>query len=87
MAEAVRRGWKAVTRIAPEERKRLLDLWPAPGPDFEIMKPVKGLFDPRPAEARTSLWPHLTNPAQSKRRPRPARGNPISTAVYTAAFA
>ncbi len=46
LAEAVRRGWKAVIEFAPEERKRELDLWPCPGPDFEIMRRVKGLFDP-----------------------------------------
>jgi len=46
LAEAVPRGWKAVIEFAPEERKRSLDLWPCPGPDFEIMRRVKGLFDP-----------------------------------------
>ena len=33
-------------RIRPPERKGALDLWPAPGPDFEMMKRLKGLFDP-----------------------------------------
>ncbi len=46
LAGAVSRGWKAVIEFAPEERKRALDLWPAPGPDFETMKRLKGLFDP-----------------------------------------
>jgi glycolate oxidase FAD binding subunit len=46
MAEAAGRGWKTVIEFAPEERKRQLDLWPAPGSDFGIMKRVKGLFDP-----------------------------------------
>jgi glycolate oxidase FAD binding subunit len=46
MAEAAGRGWKAVIEFAPERRKRQLDLWPAPGSDFEMMKRIKGLFDP-----------------------------------------
>ena len=46
LAEAVRRGWKAVIEFSPEERKPVLDLWPAPGGDLEIMLRVKHLFDP-----------------------------------------
>ena len=46
MVDAVRRGWKAVIEFSPEERKGALDLWPAPGSDFELMKRLKGLFDP-----------------------------------------
>lgn len=46
VAEAARRGWKTVVEFAPEERKRALDLWPCPGPDLELMRRVKGLFDP-----------------------------------------
>ncbi len=46
MAEAAQRGWKAVIEFAPDECKRHLDLWPAPGSDFEIMNRVKNLFDP-----------------------------------------
>lgn len=46
MAEAVRRGWKAVIEFAPEEKKDELDLWPCPGSDFVIMQRVKELFDP-----------------------------------------
>ena len=46
MVEAVRRGWKAVIEFSPEERKGTLDLWPIPGSDFELMKRLKGLFDP-----------------------------------------
>jgi glycolate oxidase FAD binding subunit len=46
LAVGSRRGWKAVMEFAPEERKRALDLWPGPGPDLELMRRVKGLFDP-----------------------------------------
>ena len=46
MKGAGERGWKAVIEYAPEARKRELDLWPAPGPDFEIMTRLKKLFDP-----------------------------------------
>jgi glycolate oxidase FAD binding subunit len=46
MTDAAQRGWKTVIEFAPEQRKKQLDLWPAPGSDFEIMKRIKGLFDP-----------------------------------------
>lgn len=46
MADALRRGWKAVVEFAPEERKPALDLWPSPGGDFELMRRIKNLFDP-----------------------------------------
>jgi glycolate oxidase FAD binding subunit len=46
MAVAAGRGWKAVMEFSPEGRKGSLELWPAPGGDFEIMKRVKQLFDP-----------------------------------------
>jgi glycolate oxidase FAD binding subunit len=46
LAGAARRAWKAVMEFAPEERKRALDLWPGPGPDLELMRRIKGLFDP-----------------------------------------
>jgi FAD/FMN-containing dehydrogenase len=44
--DAVRRGWKAVIEFSPQERKGTLDLWPAPGPDIDLMKRLKALFDP-----------------------------------------
>jgi glycolate dehydrogenase FAD-binding subunit len=44
-AQAAAQGWKAVIEFAPEERKRQLDLWPAPGGDFALMQRVKKLFD------------------------------------------
>ncbi len=44
--DAARRGLKAVVEFSPDGRKRELDLWPCPGPDFELMRRVKGLFDP-----------------------------------------
>ena len=46
MAGAAQRGWKAVIEFSPEARQHTLELWPSPGPDFEIMKRVKNLFDP-----------------------------------------
>jgi glycolate oxidase FAD binding subunit len=46
MAEAGRQGWKAVIEFSPEERKSRLDLWSCPGRDFELMRRIKGLFDP-----------------------------------------
>lgn len=46
MTDAVRRGWKVVMEFSPEKQKAALNLWPAPGGDFEIMRRVKNLFDP-----------------------------------------
>ena len=46
LASSVRRGWKAVIEFAPDEQRSKLDLWPAPGGDFEMMKKIKNMFDP-----------------------------------------
>jgi glycolate oxidase FAD binding subunit len=46
MASATRRGWKGVIEFAPDEDRGQLDLWPAPGSDFEMMKKIKHMFDP-----------------------------------------
>ena len=43
---AVARGFKTVIEFSPQECKHSLELWPAPGGDFEIMRRVKNLFDP-----------------------------------------
>lgn len=43
---ATGRGWKAVIEFAPDDTRAKLDLWPAPGADFEMMKKVKHMFDP-----------------------------------------
>lgn len=55
-AQAAARGWKAVVEFSPEERKRKLDLWPAPGIDFEWMQKVKKLFDPENLLNRGRLY-------------------------------
>ncbi len=49
-------GCKAVIEFAPEESRRRLELWPSPGGDFEIMKRVKQLFDPRNLLNRGRLY-------------------------------
>lgn len=46
LASCVRRGWKAVIEFAPDDQRSKLDLWPAPGRDFEMMKKIKNMFDP-----------------------------------------
>ena len=38
--------WKAVLEFASDDRRRTADLWPRTGGDLEIMRRVKGLFDP-----------------------------------------
>ncbi len=50
------RGWKAVIEFAPPEHKGELDLWPAPGSDFEIMERVKRMFDPQHLLNRGRLY-------------------------------
>jgi glycolate oxidase FAD binding subunit len=49
-------GCKAVVEFAPDEVRRTFALWPAPGADFEIMKRVKQLFDPRNLLNRGRLY-------------------------------
>ena len=39
-------GSTSVIEFAPDSARHQLDLWPAPGTDFEIMKRVKRMFDP-----------------------------------------
>jgi glycolate oxidase FAD binding subunit len=56
IAEAGRHSCKAVMEWAPEAARQKLDLWPAPGPDFEVMKRVKNLFDPRNLLNRGRLY-------------------------------
>jgi glycolate oxidase FAD binding subunit len=46
LADAVKRGWKAVIEFAPDVRRQSLELWPSPGNDFAIMQRIKNLFDP-----------------------------------------
>ena len=46
VASAERRGWKAVIEFAPHDLRAKLELWPAPGADFEMMKKIKNMFDP-----------------------------------------
>jgi glycolate oxidase FAD binding subunit len=46
IASAERRGWKAVIEFAPNDLRAKLELWPAPGADFEMMRKIKNMFDP-----------------------------------------
>ncbi|MGI8990905.1 MAG: FAD-binding oxidoreductase [Bryobacteraceae bacterium] len=56
MDDAGKKGWKAVIEFAPETRKAQLDLWPAPGEDFEMMKRIKQMFDPNRLLNRGRLY-------------------------------
>ena len=47
MVSARGRQWPCVMEFSPEAEKQKLDLWPAPGTDFAMMKKVKQLFDPK----------------------------------------
>jgi glycolate oxidase FAD binding subunit len=46
IASASKLGWRAVIEFAPDDQRAKLDLWPAPGSDFEMMKKIKNMFDP-----------------------------------------
>jgi glycolate oxidase FAD binding subunit len=45
-AETAREYCETVVEFAPENRKKEMALWPAPGQDLEIMKRIKHMFDP-----------------------------------------
>ena len=53
---AASNGWRAVVEFAPNERKNDFELWPAPGPDIELMRRVKNLFDPENLLNRGRLY-------------------------------
>jgi glycolate oxidase FAD binding subunit len=46
LAEAHRKGWKAVLEFGPGELKRGADLWPDAGSDLGLMRQLKNMFDP-----------------------------------------
>jgi glycolate oxidase FAD binding subunit len=56
MERTAARGWKAVIEYAPPERKGSLEQWPRPGPDLELMRRIKNLFDPRGVLNRGRLY-------------------------------
>lgn len=41
------RPWSRIIDYCSEDDKRKLDLWPAPGPDLELMQRMKAVFDPQ----------------------------------------
>ncbi len=55
-AEAVSSARKAIIEFAPEAQKTALNLWPAPGPDFELMKRIKHMLDPEHLLNRGRLY-------------------------------
>jgi glycolate oxidase FAD binding subunit len=55
-AEAVSSARKAIIEFAPEALKPKLTLWPAPGPDFELMKRIKNMLDPEHLLNRGRLY-------------------------------
>ena len=59
MAEAAKRGWKAVVEFSSESARPNLSLWPEPGGDFAIMKEIKKMFDPGNLLNRGRLYGQL----------------------------
>ncbi len=56
MAGETGRAVKAVVEFAPDRYRRDMELWPSVDGDFEIMKRVKHLFDPRNLLNRGRLY-------------------------------
>jgi glycolate oxidase FAD binding subunit len=56
LAGSAARSSKAVVEFAPDHYRRRMELWPSVGADFEIMKRVKHLFDPRNLLNRGRLY-------------------------------
>jgi glycolate oxidase FAD binding subunit len=46
-AKATLNGFPGAIEFSPADQKAKLDLWPAPGTDFAMMKKVKDMFDPQ----------------------------------------
>lgn len=59
MADAGKRGWKAVIEFASEAARPNVTLWPEPGRDFAIMKDIKRMFDPGNLLNRGRLYGQL----------------------------
>jgi glycolate oxidase FAD binding subunit len=59
MADADKRGWKAVIEFSSESARPNLTLWPEPGRDFAIMKEIKKMFDPGNLLNRGRLYGQL----------------------------
>jgi len=53
------RGYCAVIEFAPPERKPQLEMWPAPGADFTLMRRLKDHFDPQHLLNRGRLYGRL----------------------------
>jgi len=49
-------GSGAVIEFAPQRFREQADLWPSPGSDFEMMKKIKDMFDPRSLLNRGRLY-------------------------------
>jgi hypothetical protein len=49
-------GFRSAIEFAPDSEKEKLDLWPDPGSDFEVMKRIKGMFDPHAILNRGRLY-------------------------------
>jgi glycolate oxidase FAD binding subunit len=59
MAEAGKRGWKAVVEFAADPVRTSTTLWNEPGGDFAIMKEIKKMFDPGNLLNRGRLYGQL----------------------------
>ncbi len=54
--EAAVPGGRGAIEFAPENAKKELALWPAPGDDFALMKRIKDMFDPKHLLNRGRLY-------------------------------
>jgi len=58
-SEMAARTQDAIIDFAPEIQKSKLNLWPKPGPDFELMKRIKQMFDPENLLNRGRLYSQI----------------------------
>ena len=58
-AQEAKHEVKPVVESAPAAGKVKIELWPNPGDDFEIMKRIKGMFDPGNLLNRGRLYGRL----------------------------
>ncbi|MEO7650552.1 MAG: FAD-binding oxidoreductase [Bryobacteraceae bacterium] len=58
-AQAVRANRKAIMEFGPGQPTADQELWPTPGPDLELMKRIKQMFDPRHLLNRGRFFRHI----------------------------
>ncbi len=58
-AQAVHASQKAIMEFGPQQPETDQEPWPSPGPDLELMKRIKQMFDPRHLLNRGRFFRHI----------------------------